>query len=234
MRRVLIAATLLTTGLAAAPADAAVRTGTSSEGLRFRLDGRVLTLRSPANATEVQARCGRESLGRRRIARAIFRGRYRRGERLRVRLGSDVSRTAEWCGVEAIRGGRLVTWRAATLRPRVGRPPRRLREEPGVRVGRSRSGDGLAGRGGDAVFLLDRATVTVRLRRALRRSALVTVTCFASDGGRLRQLAYRTRAAARGQRSITVGLERDVEERASACLVERFGRDIAGARLRAP
>ena len=227
---------------AAPPASAALRVGQDSVSVKFRLSARQLLVELPRATplgSRIRAGCGRSGLSGRRAAftSRIFRG----PRRLRFRLPQDVSSTAEWCAFETEKSNvdaRRLPHGAAALRPLLARPPKHLRSGPGIREAVTTDTDGeayggYAGDDGDARFLLDGRILTVRLRRASRRSELVRLVCVAgSRPGEERLLGHRAVVLPAGKRVVTADLEGLAEPQAAACLIEGAldsAGDIVGA-----
>ncbi len=220
-------------------AGAATQTGRTSEGVRFTLDGRVVSLRVPAHTPRgatLRVACGSQSSLRRDFATAARRVRPR--QRLRLRLRGPLG-PVEWCtfAVNA-RNVDLQTLPsgAAVMHPRPSLPPAPLQPGPGVREAVTTDedevqGNALEGRDGEARFLLSGSTLTVRLSGvSIDRSTTVALVCGA--GNSARNSRVRIVAVGRGRRVITADIGPERSRRSEWCLLESgvFGAgDIVGA-----
>ena len=201
--------------LPTAAADAAQR-GTSPEGARFTLDGRVATVVLPkplAPGKVLRVRCGRESLVRQAVGAGRARGRGLRTVRVRLRGKLE---DAEWCEYDGPRRRDG----AAALAP--GAPAfERVTRGPGVREA---PGDDHRGGG---TFLLRGSLLTVELNRPFARSQLAWLGCGAGEN----PIAGRRIAVRAGQRVLSADLEADTAA-ARWCIVEApGGTDLTVAEL---
>lgn len=216
------AAVLLVT--VAAPASAVVQRGESSEGARFTLSGRTVTIVLPsplAPGATVRAACGRRGQARTWVGRGRGRGHGLRTVRVRLHVAPS---GAEWCRYRRRGGG----GGAAGLASGVPAPAP-VQPGPGVREARTTDddeldGSELEGDDGDARFLQRGAVLTVELRRAFPRSAVVDLVC----GTRDRAIGLRAVAVRAGDRTVTADLEGDLSG-ARWCIVEEDAGDIAAA-----
>ena len=220
--------------MSAPAAEAAPRSGTTSEGVRITLDGRVVSLRVPARIpreTRLTVYCesDRPPLSQAGLPQRTVRARP--GRRLRLTLPRRAAR-ADFCGYSTDTGitGAAVLTRAPS--------PAAVAPGPGVREARTTNEDeipdsgSLEGDDGDAVFLAVDTRITVRLARPLRRSTAVYVACGRFDTRE--RLAYRAVVLRGGQRTVTVDAGA-VRPDADLCLIEDVtGSDIAGALLGPP
>jgi hypothetical protein len=238
MRRILLITLTLVTVSTAAVADAAPRSGTTSEGVRITLDGRTVSLRVPATVprgARFVVYCGieRPPLSRPLPAQRTVRAVPRR--RLRVTLARR-ARGAEFCGYRTENLGTERTGAAVLGAPRPSPPP--VVPGPGVREGRTTDDDTLPESGeiegdeGDAVLLTVDTRLTIRLREPLPRSTVLRMACGRSDSRR--GIAYRAVVVRGGQRVVTADIGA-VRPDADLCLVEEIdGGDLAGALLGPP
>lgn len=188
-------------------APAASATGTSSEGDRFTLAGRLATVvlaRPLAPGRVLRLECGREGRARRAIARGRAEGRGLRT--LRIRLRGALA-GPEWCEFDGPRQRRG----AATLSPGAPAVPP-LAPGPDVREAQAEE------RNGGGRFLVRGSVITVEMGRPFRRSIVAGVACGAGDSA----LGYRRVAVAAGQGTITVDAEGDLAG-AEWCVLEAPG-----------
>jgi hypothetical protein len=222
---VLAAAGLL---LALAPAAGAAQTGRTSEGVRFALDGRVVSLRVPAQTAPgaaLEVACGRETRlrdGEFAVAQRTVQPR----ERVRLRLRGRLPAASEWCAFQTSRPDtprRHLPHGAAVLHPRTVVPPAPLVPGPGVREGESdehRPG---------TRFLLSGRTLTVRFGRPFDNSRTLPLVC--GRRGR-RTVRLRTVAIGAGRAVVTVEFGPWPHGEPRWCLIEHGvfdGTDVVAA-----
>lgn len=192
---------------ALAPPAGAQETGTSSEGVRFTLDGAVVTIvlgRPLAPGRRLKAECGRATYQRRAIGRGRAKGRGLRT--VRVRLHRDVD-APEWCEFSVAytgRRGAAALSGAPAFEPLVPGPD--VREAPA------------GGRNGGGRFLLRGSMLTVEMNRPFGRSVVAGLGCGGSDEA----IGFRRIAVSAGQRVIAVDTEADLGA-ARWCLLEAPG-----------
>lgn len=236
LRAVLAATLILLTS--AAPAQAAPRVATTSEGVTLTLDEQTLTMRVPATVragSELQLRCGHGWT-------------FAEGKRAAVRPGEDVIvrltralPAAEWCAFETEHDGddRPQPYGAGTLEPRLVPAPPPVQPGPGVRTGAAElaNDDALSGSGSTPPrFLLAGRTLTVHLPAPFRSSTLVSLACMPFGLEDLDFIPRATVAVDRGQRTVTAELVEGDLSSLTGCLIEDDlgGGDIAGTDLGPP
>ncbi len=214
----IVAALVLAAPVSAA---AATKTGRSSEGARFTLSGRVVTIVLPSRLpprARVTAECGCQGRAGKTTGEGSARGRGLRTVRVRLRGGVG---DAEWCRYRRTQR----RFGAAQLTPGVT-PPERLRAGPGVR--QAVEPRDARDPGDDVRFLQRGSVVTADLATPFVSSRLVGIAC----GRGYEALGFRTFAARAGQHVFTADLEADVSG-AEWCLVEQHGgEDVASATFR--